>query len=131
MTRSSLLKKLNLKGWGLEFWLPLPLVAILFWFGGDIVNRQLLSHAYDPNRYLQTDVPAKIKFSASVLSIEVEMKRKVNFTKVIVKTTHSPLKTLEFEFPLMDVAEVEVALAKELNLSVETVRQLARYQFTE
>jgi hypothetical protein len=129
--RLSCLKKLGFNRLGLEFWLPLPFVAALFWFGGEAVNWQLLSYAYNPNRYLQTDVPPRIQFNASVLAIEVETKLQVNFTKVVVKTTRSPLKTLEFEFPLTDIAEVEAAIAKELNLNVETVRDLARYQFTE
>ncbi len=128
--RLSLLKRLDFKRLGLEFWLPLPFVALLFWFGGELVNQRLLSYAYNPNRHLETDKPAKIQFSASVLAIEVEMKQKAKFTKIMVKTTNSPLKTLEFEFPLTDVAQVEAAIARELNLSVETVRELSRFQFT-
>lgn len=122
---------LNFKRLGLEFWLPLPFVAILFWFGGEAISQRLLSHAYNPEHYLQTDKPAKIQFSASVLAIEIEMKQKVQFTKVMVKTTNSPLKTLEFEFPLTDIAEVEAAIASELNLNIETVRHLSRFQFAE
>jgi hypothetical protein len=122
---------LNFKRLGLEFWLPLPLVAALFWLGGEVINQRLLSYAYNPNHYLQTDVPPKVQFSASVLAIEVEIKQKMKFTKVMVKTTRSPLKTLEFEFPLAEVTELEAAIASELSLPVETVRQLARFQFND
>lgn len=122
---------LNFKSLGLEFWMPLPVVAILFWFGGDVVNHQLLSHVYQPNLYLQTDVPPRIQFSASVLAIEIEINQRLKFTKAIIKTTNSPLKTLELEFPLAEVASVETAIASELNLSVETVRHLSRFQFKD
>lgn len=128
---SSLVKKLNLKSLGLEFWLPLPFVATLFWFGGEVVNQQLFGYAYNPDRYLQTDEPAKIQFSASVLAIEVEINQRLKFTKAIVKTANSPLKTLELEFPLTEVATVEAAIASELNLSVKKVKDLSRFQFKE
>ncbi|NJP08961.1 MAG: hypothetical protein HC866_05290 [Leptolyngbyaceae cyanobacterium RU_5_1] len=131
LPRSSRFNRLNFKSLGLEFWLPLPFVATLFWFGGELVNQQLLSYAYNPNRYLQTDEPAKIQFSASVLAIEVEINQRLKFTKAIVKTTNSPLKTLELEFPLTEVAEVEAAIASELNVSIETVKSLSRFQFKE
>lgn len=128
---SSLVKRLNLKFLGLEFWLPLPFIAALFWFGGEAVNQQLFSYAYNPDRYLQTDQPAKIQFSASVLAIEIEINQRLKFTKAIVKTTNSPLKTLELEFPITEVTEVEAAISDELNISVETVKDLSRFQFKE
>ncbi len=129
--RPSSLKKLHLKRLGLEFWLPLPCIALLFWVGGDVVNQQLLSYAYHPNRYLQTDDPPRIQFSASVLAIEVEINQRLKFTKVIVKTTNSPLKALELEFPLTEVTDVEAAISSELNISVKTVKDLSRFQFKE
>lgn len=129
--RPFLVRKLNLKSLGLEFWLPLPLIAILFWLGGEVVNQQMFSYAYNPDRYLQTNTPAKIQFSASVLAIEIEINQRLKFTKAIVKTANSPLKTLELEFPLTNVSAVETAIANELNISTATVKDLSRFQFKE
>lgn len=95
------------------------------------MNRQLLSYAHYPNRHLQTDEPPRIRLNASVLAIEVEIKQRLKFTKAIVKTTNSPLKALELEFPLTEVAEVEAAIARELGLNLKTARHLSRYQFSE
>lgn len=128
--RSVSKKRFNLKALGLEFWLPLPLIALGFWWGGDVILRQSLSHAYRSEASFTTEAPAQIQVAASVLAIEVEIRRAADFTKVRVKTTASPLKKLEFEFATTDIPELEAAVARELNLSPSIVSQLARYQFT-
>jgi hypothetical protein len=131
-TRRSIFKKqFNIKAFGLEFWLPLPLIALGFWWGGDVILRRSLSYAYRSEASFTTEAPAQIQVSASVLAIEVEIRRPAKFTKVRVKTTASPLKKLEFEFATTSIAELEMEIATELRLKLETVRRLVRYQFTD
>jgi hypothetical protein len=109
-------------------WLLLPMVAMLFWLGSHLMIQQVLGNAYGADHYLEAEVPTRIQLSATVLAIEVEIKNSVKFTKVRVKTADPALKLLEFEFPVTSIAQVETAIATELNLSSNRVSQLARYQ---
>lgn len=108
--------------------LPIPLVALVFWFGGQLLTQHLLGYAYELDHSLNADTLAKIQVQAAVLALEVEVKSHVDFTLVRVKTTDSALKVLELEFPTTDITEIEAAIAQELSLSPDIVRQLAHYQ---
>ncbi|NJN37528.1 MAG: hypothetical protein HC790_00485 [Acaryochloridaceae cyanobacterium CSU_3_4] len=129
------LKLLN-RGWsrprgrylGLVAWLPIPVIALLFWFGGQGLTQQLLSQDYSSKRILETHSPVKIRLNAVVQAMEVEIKPQEGFTKVTIETTDSALKALKLEFPVTDVADVEAAIANELGIQQQTVSQLARYQ---
>lgn len=108
--------------------LPIPVLALLFWFSGQALTQHLLSHAYTPEQSLRADAQTQIQVQAAVLAIEIEVKPHVSFTKVFVKTTNSAIKTLELEFLSTDISEVEALIAQELKLDPQTVSQLARYQ---
>lgn len=108
--------------------LPIPVLAVVFWFGGQALTQHLLSHAYAPAQGLKADAQTQIQVQTAVLAIEIEVKPHVNFTKVTVKTTNSAIKTLELEFLSTDVTEVKALIAQELKLAPQTVSQLARYQ---
>lgn len=116
------------KSLGLEFWLPLPILGIVFWVGSGFLADRMLSRAYYTTDRLQTNMQIKGKPAKVVLVIKVDIKYGQGFSKVKVKTANSALKKLEFEFPTTDVSKIETAISRELGLSPEQVRQLVRYQ---
>jgi hypothetical protein len=112
----------------LEFWLPLPLLGILFWLGGNMVTNQVLSRPYTTVTKLQADTQQEVKLSVTVLLIKAEIDKNKGVTRVIVKTTDPELKTLEFEFLVAEATQVEALIAQKLGLSPTDVRKLVRYQ---
>jgi hypothetical protein len=116
---------------GLEFWLPLPLLGLVFWVGGGLVTQQMLSRSYNPKAYLQADMQLQRQRSRTVVLIKVEIRKERGFSKVKVKAANSALKELEFEFPVTEFSQIEVAIGQELGLSTDHVRKLVRYQIDE
>ena len=119
-----------LRSLGLELWLPLPLLGLVFWVGGGLACDQMLSRSYGTAKQLQANTQLE-EPSKTVLSIKVEIKRRQGFSKVKVKTANSALKELEFEFPVTKFSQVEAAIGKELGLSAEQVRKLVHYQIQD
>ena len=111
---------------GLEFWLLLPLLGLVFWVGGGLVTDQMLSRSGPSKPPLQAGKmegqPEKM-----VLLIKVEINRRQGLSKVKVKTANSALKQLEFEFPVTKLSQVEAAIGQELGLSPKRVRKLVSY----
>lgn len=114
-----------LQGMGLRFWLPLPLSALFFWLSCSLIANQVLSRSYDSKDQLQADAQLDIHVSVNVMMIEATISRAKQIAQVEVRTTESILKTLEFEFPITDIDQVETAIAQELDLSRQVVRKLA------
>ena len=112
----------------LEFWLPLPLLGIIFWLGGNFVNSQVLSRSYSTVTKLKADTQQQVQLPVTVLVIQAQIERSEGITKVAVKTADPELKKLEFEFPVTQVSQVETLIAQKLGLSREDVRKLVRYQ---
>ena len=112
----------------LEFWLPLPLLGIIFWLGGNFVTSQVLSRPYSTVSKLQADTQQEVQLSVTVLVIKAEIKRSEGVTQVEVKTADPQLKKLEFEFPVTQASQLETAIAQKLGLSREDVKKLVRYQ---
>lgn len=120
---------LHRSGW--EFWLPLPLIATLFWVAGNFITAQVLSRPYDSVTKLQADTQLDVKLSVTILMVNAEIDRSQGVTNVFVKTTDSALKKLEYEFPVIQASQVEAAIAEELELPIENVRKLISYRVTE
>jgi hypothetical protein len=112
----------------LEFWLPLPLLGIIFWLGGNFVTNQVLSRPYSTVTKLQADTQQQVQLPVTVLVIKAQIERSEGLTKVEVKTADPELKKLEFEFPVIQVNQVEAMVAQKLRLPREDVRKLVRYQ---
>ena len=112
---------------GLEFWLLLPLLGLVFWVGGGLVTDQILSRSAPSKPPLQAD-KMEGKLEKIVLLIKVEINRSQGFSKVKVKTANSALKKLEFEFPVTKTSQIEAAIGQELGLSPQRVRKLVIYQ---
>ena len=79
----------SLHSLGLEFWLPLPLLGLVFWIGGGLVTDRMLSHAYRPKVHIQANMPLQGQPQKMVLAIKVEIYKQQGFSKVKVKTANS------------------------------------------
>ncbi len=115
----------------LDFWLFLPILALAFWIGGELIADRVLSRPYDVVTELKADRLTQIELSFTVEVIQVLIDRNRGMTQVKVKTNDSQLKKLEFEFPITEFEQVEKKIAKELGLSKADVQRLARYQLED
>ncbi|WP_041237976.1 hypothetical protein [Gloeothece citriformis] len=115
---------------GLEFWLPLPLIGLIFFVGTGWLTDQVLSYTYKTNIQLNAESQHQIHFSTSlaVMSIEAIINPSEKLTEVDVYTADSVLKQMEFEFPFTEFEEIETAIAQVLGLSQTAVKQLIRYR---
>lgn len=119
-----------LRGLGLEFWLPLPLLALMFWLSCDLISAQVLGRSYETKDRLQADTQLEVHVAANVLTINALINRAEGVTQVEVQTSESNLRKLEFIFPITDTNQVETTIAQELGLSRQDVRKLVRYEIT-
>lgn len=120
-----------LRASGAEFWLPLPFVAIAFWFGTNILMAQELRQPQPTEMKLQADTQLKATVSINILLINAIINRQQGVTQVEVETTEPILKRLELELPMTNTNQIEAAIAQELQLSRQDVRQLVRYEIVE
>ena len=120
-----------LRASGAEFWLPLPLVAIVFWFGSSILTAQELQQPQPTATKLQADTQLKAVVSVNILLINAVINRNQNTTQVQVETAESIVKRMELELSTTDPGQIEAAIANELQLSQQEVRQLVRYEIIE
>ncbi|MEH2304419.1 hypothetical protein [Nostoc sp.] len=120
-----------LQGLGLEFWLPLPLVAIMFWLGCNFIAAQELSRPYSTKKKLQSDTQLEARVSVNVLLINAAVNRTKRITQVEVETADPILKRLELELPTIEFSQIEETIAQELGLPRQDVRKLVRYEIVE
>jgi hypothetical protein len=118
----------NLSFLWLEFWLPLPLLGILFWLGGNAATEYLLSRPYTSANKLQTDPPTSVNFSSDNLSIAATIDKFKGLTKVKVISFDLAVKEVEFEFPVTEFGQVETAIAQKLGLTRAEIRKLTSYE---
>lgn len=116
---------------GLVFWLSLPLIGLSFWLGSSFIGEQILSRAYNHKKYLQADSQMAWQMKKKIMAIEVETLPRKGISFVSVKTNHSTLKTMIFEFAIVEPRKLEAKLSQELGLSQERVKELIRYQVVE
>ncbi len=120
--------KRRLQGLGLEFWLPLPLIATAFWFGCSFLAAQELSRSHKTENKLQSDTQLEAQVSVNVLLINAIVNQKEGTTRVEVRTADPILKRLELELPTTNISRVEATIAQKLGLPQQDVRQLVRYE---
>jgi hypothetical protein len=113
---------------GIEFWLPLPFLAILFWYGGNLMAQQVMSRSYATVNQLQADTQLEMKLSVPVVLIQVEVNKGLGVSYVAVKTTDSTLSKLEFKYPETEIKSIEKMIAQELGITIASVRKLTRYK---
>lgn len=120
-----------LRASGAEFWLPLPLVALMFWLGSSVLTAQELQQSQPATTKLQADTQLKALVSVNILLINAVINRNQNTTQVTVETADSILKRLELALATTDPNQIEAAIATELQLSRQEIRQLVRYEIIE
>lgn len=120
-----------LRASGAEFWLPLPFVAIAFWFCSSFLMAQELQQPHPTATKLQADTQLKATVSIDILLINANINQQQGVTQVEVETTEPILKRLELELSMTDTNQIETAIAQELRLSRQDVRQLVRYEIVE
>ncbi len=113
---------------GIEFWLPLPFLAIFFWYGGNLMAQQVMSRSYATVNQLQADTQLEMKLSVPVVLIQVEVNKGLGVSYVAVKTTDSTLSKLEFKYLETEIKSIENMIAQELGMPVASVRKLTRYK---
>jgi hypothetical protein len=111
---------------GVEFWLPLPLIGLGFWLIIQFITAQNLRLSNYSDRKLEVNQNQPSP-SGQILSIKVRVDRQSNFSQVKVNQTTSVIQQQEFKIPITELARLEIAIAKKLNLSVEQVRELIYY----
>ncbi len=129
MAASRFLQLLHRLGW--EFWLPLPLIAALFWVAGHAIAAQVLSRPYQSVNKLRTDTQLDVKLSIAILSMNARIDRQRGVTMIAVKTSDATLKKLEYEFPVTTASQIETAIAQELTMPVGEVRKLISYRIKD
>jgi hypothetical protein len=126
---SRCLKFLYHIGW--EFWLPLPLIAALFWSAGHGMTARVLNRSYGSVNPLQADTRLDAKLSITILSINAEIHRDRGVTTILIRTTDPTLKRLEYEFPVIQATQAEAALAQELEIPADRVKKLISYRIID
>jgi hypothetical protein len=111
---------------GVEFWLPLPLIGLFFWLIIQFITAQNLRLSNYSDRKLEVNQNQPSP-SGQILSIKVIVDRPSNSSQVQVQQTTSIIQKQEFKIPITELARLEIAIAKKLNLSVEQVRELIYY----
>ena len=116
---------------GLEFWLPLPLIGVIFWAGTGWTTDVVFGEAPQIERISvegETLPEVELMLKVQLISIEAKIYETRGYTKVDIDTDSPTLKELEFDFPVTEVADVEAELSSTLNLSPAQLRTLVRYQ---
>lgn len=110
---------------GLEFWLPLPLLGLGFWLLSGVITEQVLSRSDDIKHKISVDTKEEALFTENkIRSIQLDIKERQGISTVKVKLAYSALKEVELQFPVTELAQVEVAVAKELGLTLQQVKTL-------
>lgn len=111
---------------GIEFWLPLPLVGLVFWLIIQFITAQNLHLSNYSDRKLEVNQNQPSP-SGQILSIKVKVDRQSHSSQIQVQQATSVIQKQEFKIPITESDQLEIAIAKKLNLSVEQVRELIYY----
>ncbi|AFY48952.1 hypothetical protein Nos7524_3149 [Nostoc sp. PCC 7524] len=117
-----------LRNLGFVFWLSLPLIGLVFWLGSGLIGDQILSRTHNHKKYLQADTRLTRQMMKKVVAIEAEIRQPQGISLVKVTTNHVVLKTMIFEFSIIEPQRLEAKLSRELGLSQERVKELIRYE---
>ncbi|MCF2971723.1 hypothetical protein L1047_11010 [Synechococcus sp. Nb3U1] len=111
--------------------MPLPLVGLSFWVGGQWITEQALSQPRPLDQPLTITSQQQATLVLDILAIEAEIRTNRGYTKVDVTTSSPVLRKLEYEFAELDPNEVTLNLARQLGLTTQQVERLTRYRFSD
>ncbi len=114
-----------LKSLGIEFWLPLPLLALSFWFVGGWLTEKTLSSYNNDVVKLQATQP---EYQYGIASIKVEIYPKKGISLVRIKKLSRAYSESRMVLETIDIPLVETAIGAELGMSREKVRKMMRYR---
>lgn len=118
-----------LKSLGIEFWLPLPLLALSFWFVGGWLTEKTLSTYNNDAVKLQAIQP---DYGYGIASIKVEIYPNKGISLVTVKKAINQIITKyeksEIILNTTDILSVEARISNELGISRGKVRKMMRYR---
>lgn len=125
MAQAQRMRQPRVDVWGL------PLLGLLVWLSTDWLTVRVLNQPHHSVTQLEANTYPKTQLSLllDISAIQAKVDRRTNLTEVTLTVTHPTLEEMEFKLPLSDVTQIEMALAQELGLSQESVRQLIRYRF--
>jgi len=108
----------------------LPSVGVAFWLVTQWMTDRVLSQTAPPTTQLQAEGQHQVQLdlSLTIVSIDAEINQQTAITEVSIRAIGSPLEEMEFKFPVTEYADIEAAIAQELNLAPEAIRQLIRYR---
>ncbi len=112
---------------GLEFWLPLPLLGLSFWVVSDLVTSERMSqHSLT---YHELKIPQNTSPNLDrILSIRVIVDRSRGISLVKIKQAKQAYVVSDLKLTTTEIAQIEVAIASQLGLSLSEFRRLVRYQ---
>ncbi|MEM8677657.1 MAG: hypothetical protein AAGF83_27925 [Cyanobacteria bacterium P01_G01_bin.67] len=116
-----------LRSFGLEFWLPLPLLGVAFWLASGLLTEHSLNQkgsSVEPFKI----TPEETEPAAKILFIKVTVDSDRNVSQVKVKQATQVYQKEEFELATTDSKQLPIAIAKKLGLTPAQVSQLLRYQ---
>lgn len=115
---------------GLGFAAPIVLTGLAVWAGSGWFTGRVLSQTHGGDRQIDTTgaQPVTVSFDVTVLALDAEIDRQSQVTEISVRTSGSSLQEMEFEYPLVEYADIEQALADDLGLQPAAVRALIRYR---
>lgn len=114
---------------GIEFWLPLPLLGLSFWFIGGWLTQQTLIHSSDTGIELQATQPKKSSADDSIydygiasIEVKIDPHRGISLVKVLKRT----VKKSEFVLLTTDFNAVEEEISVELGLPRDRIKKMMR-----
>lgn len=108
----------------------LSMISGGIWVSTNRITDEILSVSSQSVSPLHTDVYRQIELSRSLTidSIHASVDHSSNTTEVTLKTVHSSLESMTFQFLLTDPEQLEATLASQLNISPESVSKLIHYR---
>lgn len=117
----------------LEFWMPLPLIGLIFWLGGGLVTEHILNQSSSPVLPLRQALQFNVQPAVNFLEIRADLDRsqnRTNVTAIQISEVNAYPKRVQFELATTEFDQVEVGIAQRLEIPTELVRRLVSYRMT-
>ena len=123
-----------IKSLGIEFWLPLPILGLSFWFVGGWLTEHTLSRPTKNLTQLKTTQPKTTQpdYGKRIAHIKVEIYPQQGISLVTVKKVENKISTRYTKSKIIlnttDKPTVEAEISNEFGISRELLRQKLRYR---